>query len=68
MVYVQERGRAGVRGWDGDCCYEGFGDRRDLHRVERRQRQMCIRDEGEIALRAGTPMLKRDQHGQMPHA
>src|SRR5659263_745814 len=23
---------------------EGYGDNRDLHRVDRRQRQMCIRD------------------------
>ena len=28
------------------CCFffEGYGDHRDLHRVDRRQRQMCIRD------------------------
>ena len=24
--------------------FEGYGDHRDLHRVDRRQRQMCIRD------------------------
>ena len=28
------------------CCFffYGYGDHRDLHRVDRRQRQMCIRD------------------------
>ena len=25
-------------------CFEWYGDHRDLHRVDRRQRQMCIRD------------------------
>ena len=24
--------------------FQGYGDHRDLHRVDRRQRQMCIRD------------------------
>ena len=24
--------------------FKGYGDHRDLHRVDRRQRQMCIRD------------------------
>ena len=32
--------------WVVCCCFffEGYGDHRDLHRVDRRQRQMCIRD------------------------
>ena len=34
--------------------FEGCGDHRDLHRVDRRQRQMCIRD------RAGPRRRERD--------
>ena len=37
-----------------DFFFEGCGDHRDLHRVDRRQRQMCIRD--------------RDHKDQVEHA
>ena len=36
--------------------FEGYGDHRDLHRVDRRQRQMCIRDSS-IAVGMSAPSI-----------
>ena len=35
---------ASARWWAMALIFEWYGDHRDLHRGERRQRQMCIRD------------------------
>ena len=49
IVYVYWCVLGGVVDVDSEFCvvfffFYGYGDHRELHRVDRRQRQMCIRD------------------------